>query len=65
MNGKSRRKALSKLKKQMASEREREQINQRKREQVVNTKAFWQGQSFGAASPVRRIDPKAMLPVED
>ena len=32
---------------------------------AVNTKAFWQGQSFGAASPVRRIDPKTMLPVED
>ncbi len=24
---------------------------------AVNTKAFWQGQSFGAASEVRRIDP--------
>ena len=24
---------------------------------VVNTKAFWQGQSFGPASEVRRIDP--------
>jgi hypothetical protein len=27
------------------------------KEAEVNTKAFWQGQSFGAASPVTKIDP--------
>lgn len=30
----------------------------KKKEPKAQTKAFWQGQSFGAASPVRRINPK-------
>lgn len=29
---------------------------------AVNTKAFWQGQSFGAASPVTKIDPSTYNP---
>lgn len=28
----------------------------RKRQERANTKTFWQRQSFGAASPVRKID---------
>lgn len=27
-----------------------------------NTKAFWQGQSFGPASPVRKVDPSSYKP---
>jgi hypothetical protein len=27
------------------------------KQNTVNTKAFWTGQSFGAAGPVKRIDP--------
>ena len=34
----------------------------RERGEIVNTKAFWQGQSFGAASPVRKIDPSTYTP---
>jgi hypothetical protein len=30
----------------------------RKLKQLVNTKSFWQSQTFGPASEVRRIDPK-------
>lgn len=30
-----------------------------------NTKAFWQGQSFGPASPVRKIDPATYKPTKD
>lgn len=33
--------------------------------QLVNTKAFWQRQSFGAASPVRRIDPTTGKVIEE
>ena len=33
--------------------------------QLVNTKAFWQGQSFGPASPVRKIDPATYKPTKD
>lgn len=37
----------------------------REKGEVVNTKAFWQGQSFGAASPVRKIDPATYKPDKD
>lgn len=30
-----------------------------------NTKAFWQGQSSGPASPVRRIDPATYKPSKE
>lgn len=34
------------------------------KEAKVNSKAFWQSQTFGPASPVRKIDPLTMLPVD-
>jgi hypothetical protein len=37
----------------------------KKEKHIVNTKAFWQSQTFGPASPVRKIDPLTMLPVDD
>jgi len=39
------------------AKKEKEQREKkRKRQERANTKTFWQKQSFGAASPVRKID---------
>lgn len=34
------------------------------KEYKPNSKAFWQGQSFGPASPVRKIDPATYKPTK-
>lgn len=38
-------------------DRQREQEKVKKKEFNANTRAFWQSQSSGPASPVTRIDP--------
>lgn len=42
-----------------------EVLGEKEKKAQVNTKAFWQGQSFGAASPVRKIDPATYKPDKD
>ena len=43
--------------KEAARAKVEEKTGKKFKEAEVNTKAFWQGQSFGPASPVTRIDP--------
>jgi hypothetical protein len=40
-------------------------LGQKERKPEANTKAFWQSQSFGPASPVRKIDPSTYKPDKD
>jgi len=41
-----------------AKQRLKQREIDRKLKQLVNTKSFWQSQTFGPASEVRKIDPK-------
>ena len=41
----------------LSEDRQRGQEKAKKKDFNVNTRAFWQNQSSGSASPVTRIDP--------
>lgn len=52
------KRAKRKTKASRLREQAKELREDRKLKQVVNTKSFWQRQTFGPASEVRHVDPK-------
>jgi hypothetical protein len=40
-------------------------LGQKEKKHQANSRAFWQSQSFGPASPVRKIDPSTYEPDKD
>jgi predicted amino acid dehydrogenase len=52
-----RREAFKKHVKQQMAHARKVKRKEKAKTEMVNTKAFWQSQSFGPASEVKRIDP--------
>lgn len=60
------KKAASEVKRIQAKRRYvNEVLGQKEKKAEPNSRAFWQSQSFGPASPVRKIDPATYKPDED
>jgi hypothetical protein len=58
--------ALKQVERIQAKRQRMEEVSgQKERKPEANTKAFWQSQSFGPASPVRKIDPSTYKPDKD